>query len=150
MRIAALFLTVTVSVPMTIVRLVPNTADMKTTCATTHHVYACTAFAGQRLVGTCTPDAGQWRMSVRAQYIPVLYLSSSAYRHHEALHIQDIDASLKRYLDALVRLPFASERDCEAAAADAMRGFDATMDQFKIDSNALRHPHARPAYHPMM
>jgi hypothetical protein len=130
----------TVRVPAVLVRLVPNMDDMPKTCATNRDVKACTAFAGQQLTCSCALDGDEWRMSARAQYIPVLYVSNSTYRSHEELHIRDVDAALRNYLDELANRRFATAADCDVAARTASGSFEAVMDQFKIESNMLRHP----------
>lgn len=141
--------TYTVRVPVVAVRLVPNMVDMPATCATTRDVRACTAFAGQQLACTCALKGSEWRISARAQYIPVLYLGSFEHRAHEELHIRDVDAALKNDLAELVGRRFASAAECEAAGHAASRSFEAAMDRFKRESNTRRHPPGNRAYHPL-
>ena len=125
--------------PRPIIRLVPDTSDLMKTCNAKVVIGACTAFAGEKLYCACETDFGQWRIAARAQYVPIMYLGSSTFRQHEDLHLRDIDAGLRQYLDELTARRFESKESCDAAAGESVERFKGVMDEVKIRSNAKRH-----------
>lgn len=115
-------------------------ADLQRSCGSDTRVEACTAFAGQRLDCACGPAGDGWRMEAHAQFIPVMYIDGPEYVAHERDHIEDIRASLARYLESLRMLRFHSAEECRAAAALREATFLGVMDALKVESQTARHP----------
>jgi len=104
---------------------------------------ACTAFVGERLTCQCEQSHTSWRISARAQFIPVMYVLGVDFVSHERDHIKDIDESLRGYLTLLSTLQFDSADSCQRKVTTEVTRFHMTMDEFKEDSNVRRHPNYR-------
>lgn len=114
--------------------------NLPTVCATDARIEACTATVGQRLSCRCERATTGWHMTASAQFIPVMYVMGPDYVQHEREHIRDLRRSLTAYVSGLEERQFESETVCEREAAELAASFPATMDRFKDDSNAARHP----------
>jgi hypothetical protein len=115
--------------------------NLPAVCGTTRPIEACTRFVGQVLTCACeaNPISG-WRMSARAQFIPMIYMTSGEHLAHEHEHIRDIAGSVGSYAERLESLSFDSLEECERVASEETSRFPRTMDRFKDESNALRDP----------
>jgi hypothetical protein len=114
-------------------------ADIEAACGL-RGVAACTAFVGQRLDCACEKSAGGWQIRAHAQFIPLMYLSDSTWASHELDHVGDVREALTAHVLRLELRLFESKEACERESARETEGFGATMDRFKLDSNAARHP----------
>lgn len=122
-----------------IVRLVRE-FNLPSLCGTSKQIEACTAFVGQVLRYNCEPAESQWHIKANAQFIPVMYVLGPEHVLHERVHIKDIEVSVTEYLTELGGHRFDSAGACQRAAELEASRFPRTMDRFKEDSNALRHP----------
>lgn len=122
-----------------IVRFV-RAADLPKNCGTGVRIEACTAFAGQRLICDCEQRGEEWRMVARAQFIPVMYILGAKHVVHEREHVDDIRSAVEEHVRSLSAVVFKSAERCHAAADSHMVGFTSMMDEFKLASNAARHP----------
>ncbi|MHB0970752.1 MAG: hypothetical protein ACYC7A_03370 [Thermoanaerobaculia bacterium] len=122
-----------------IIRFV-RAADLPKNCGTGVRIEACTAFAGQRLTCDCEQRGEEWRIVARAQLIPVMYIVGAKHVVHEREHVDDIRSAVEQHVRSLSAVVFESAERCNAAAASHMAGFTSLMDEFKLASNAARHP----------
>lgn len=127
-----------VSVRQPLTRLVRR-VEIEEACGV-RGVAACTGFVGQRMDCACEETRAGWQMRVRAQFIPVMFLSDATWAAHEREHIADVRESLTSYVFLLEELRFASAQECRQEGARQSEQFVPLMNRFKLESNAARHP----------
>ncbi len=119
--------------------LLVRRADLPKVCGI-DGVAACTSFVGQRLDCSCEKSGQAWRIRAHAQFIPVMHLPDAVWIAHERDHIADIRQAVESHLLLLGMRHFDSQSNCRAEAGRQMAGFVRLMDQFKLDSEEVRHP----------
>jgi len=128
-------------------RVVSNRTDLAKACATGDRIFACTAFAGEKLTCSCERQQNTWRVHAEAQFIPYIYLLDRNLdgTGHEKLHIEDIRRSLQQYLNDLQSKGFDTEEDCMRRSELEASLFGRHMNDWKKQSNLERHPELRRA-----
>lgn len=133
-----------ISIGNTQERIFPNRAVLATECGTAKRIYACTVFAEERLTCSCARKGNRWQLVANARFVPIMlfYLHHPEIVRHEQSHIDDVRASLARYLDELTSPEFDSEQRCAIAAALASDeiAFVRRMNEFRRASAAKRDP----------